>query len=519
MVKAIDYFDESAVALLDNLHLWRLRAIERVELSGAFWSQREREIHIQPFKDVTTRRTPEEKFLRRALFSLDTMTRDRIQLVLPITELPDIPILDLSITVAGSHVHRVSRDESARIQASYVMHLADRAGLLYPSCPIFLRDFLAFIFYSPSHPYRKIYNRRRLCNRFTPDAWVDIPLAYLDSEGTFNLGPFYLKWQKCVDRISELAEGYVLRDPLSAAQYPLISLPYFIKEMESRRSVDKRTRVPGVDDITDLLEYLKGMLNAAHAKAGEDGDERARKFISTYFAYGYRWMAFSRCTVPLHESFTISVTEKRAIYFTPHTHKRWLSPLEQIRKEAVQMVAFGDAETNHVNIRVSDPAVRMSRSPKILDELGNPLKKDDRCRLDDEKGTFEFYLRQDSQRGLGRYDRIYIKCPLHLARVLSGMLWLTIGVTGLAFILLLNRGISTPLWDNKGDAIANGLTAKEATLVLVPVAFAAALLLVKDNSTLSSWLRRLRQTVLLIELSVLLVTAFMLLWIHHVKVG
>lgn len=199
------------------------------------------------------------------------------------------------------------------------------------------------------------------------------------------------------------------------------------------------------------------------------------------------------------------------------------------------MVSFRDAETNHVSIRVPDTAVRLHGHPQVFSEAEKIIpgasgprnvkdKEDCRAVVDEEAHTFELYLRQDSTRS--RAERIFIKTPLRLTRLSSWMLNLTMAITGFATALLIVRGApdlhSVFVWallPSMESTTGTGLTAKDATLILVPVAFAASLLLARDGSTLSARIKRVRQSILTVELFLLLTTAFVLLLIHHVKVG
>lgn len=155
--------DHAAATLLSDLKVWRLRAIEHVELSRALWSERERIIHVHSFQEVMKRSTPEAERFRDALYPLGGEPENDIELVLPITELPKVPVLDLKITVDGKPVYRLSKDEAARIQANYLLALARDAGLLeeHGQAPEFFTDFLTFIFHFPPYSYEKQWKHLR----------------------------------------------------------------------------------------------------------------------------------------------------------------------------------------------------------------------------------------------------------------------------------------------------------------------------------------------------------------------
>ncbi|MGW1713239.1 hypothetical protein [Streptomyces sp. NPDC002156] len=312
------------------------------------------------------------------------------------------------------------------------------------------------------------------------------------------------------EEIGRVAESYVISDYASGAQNPIIAVPYFFQELRERRArrlLQKGCALspcPDVQNVTDLLGYIRD----AVAKAHNEGNPniRAYEFLSAYFAYGYRWMAFAKCVVPCDEPFIITVEEKRAIYFEPERRlSRTASLANKNGKTVWQMVAFADAETNHLSIRVSDTAVRLKSRhgrPEVLDERKRRLDG----KVDEEESTFELYLRQDSTRG--RPERIYVKCRLRLSRLMSSFLYLAMVVTAGGISLLYWRGVYD--WrDGKGDYV-HGLTAKDAAVILIPVAFVAAFLLIKESSTLVLRIRRLRQSVLVAELFILLATAFSL---------
>ncbi|MEU4465443.1 hypothetical protein AB0G20_17300 [Streptomyces sp. NPDC024017] len=519
MSKPYDRYDQAALALLSDLQGWRLRAIERVVLSSALWSERDREIHVKPMTEVMG----EIDLRNRGCDWRRVLARHRtpdgnLELVLPIAELPKIPLLDLTITVAGNPVYRITKDEGARIEAGHVIHLGKIAGLIPQATPVHLLDFLASLFYCPSHAYQAVWEKYHRFSMENFDAWMESAIhdaqhEYLMSEWRqfpFDIARHYSEWQALAQRIGTVARRHVVPDCLSGAENPLIALPHLFREI--REQGREPERIIGSPDIQLLLGLLCVAVEEADARAHR-GDPDAAKFISAYFGYGYRWMAFAKCSIPTDKPFTISMKEKRAIYFSPNSRRR-LSLLEYWRKEAWQMVAFADAETNHVVVTISDTAVRLKHRPIVKDEVGGTIRDS----VDEEANTFELYLRYDSSRD--RKERIYIKCPLRLTRIHSAMLWVTMVITAFGIYLLLSRGLPPiPEKPSKESLVSRGLTAKDATLILVPVAFAASFLLIRDTSTLSSFVRRIRQSILLFELFALLATAFILLAIYHIRVG
>ncbi|MFJ8438785.1 hypothetical protein [Kitasatospora griseola] len=504
--------DQAAVALLNDLPAWRLRAVERIELSSALWSERKREIHVKPLvtsiiPDDATNDTQPMCALRKVIdprfWNPFKPARDSVSLILPITDMPAVPILDLHITVNEQEVYRIPIDESARIQAKHIAHLANEAGLVVSDGLIQL---LTAIFYFPPSSYEESWKKYHHPSARTLGYWdqrdsVDVVKEYLHSSADdfapeasppFDIVHFYPKWHEISRDIQKIVNEYTISEYLSGAEYPLAALPYFFRELWAQPA----KWLPSGDEVTHLLTALQLLLRDAQAS----NDPAARRLLATYCGYGMRWMAFARCTIPLDKAFIMTVAHKRAVYFTK-TRDASFPIRDNFRKTAYTMVAFADAETNHVSVRVADTAIRLHK-PEARDALGRRFEGSKRT-LDEEVRTFELYFRQDSTRR--RAERIWIKLPLRLTRLHSGMLWLTMAITAFGIVLLSVRGV-----------VDDDLTPKDATVILVPVAFAAAFLLARDASTLSMRVRQVRQAILLAELFVLLTMAFFLLLIHYI---
>ncbi|MFF3412868.1 hypothetical protein ACFYW8_43455 [Streptomyces sp. NPDC002742] len=537
-------FDDAAVALLADMPTWRLRAIERIELSSAFWSERRRDIHVRPLKEVLNEKTKKSRALQRELCKLAPWTQrdglDTIELILPITELPKIALLDLKITIAERQVTRLSKDEGARIAAQYVIQLAREAELTPEEGePEYLVDFLTFLFYHPSYSYEETLRKYERLDypRYLADRDY---LCTKESEVPVNvdMANNFATWAKRCSSIAKVAESYVIPDYASGAENPLISLPYFFQELDhrsKREDIDEHLESdathPKSEEVNKLLEYVCHVVTKAHNEGSPNA--AASRFLSAYFAYGYRWMVFVKCTVPLDQPFTITVEDKRAIYFQPERRlNRTETPYNRLVKQhAWHMVAFADAETNHVSVRVTDTSVRLKHRngwPKILNEKGSGNEilngkgtgNKSTAKPDEKESTTELFLLQDSTRS--RPERIYIESPLGLTRVQAWMLNLTIGITLLAFALLVWRvatDASDVVWIDFPAGHSHGLTSADVTLILVPVAFAASYLLIRDSSTLSMQIRQVRQMILMGALFALLAASFVLMWTHYLKIG
>ncbi|MFE9114847.1 hypothetical protein ACFYN9_35305 [Streptomyces collinus] len=525
------------LGLLYKNQAWRVRAIERIELSKALWSERSRDIHIRSLHEVADvdeldgNHVPHLKDGLRELRN----SQNTALLTLPVTDLPKVPLLDLHIKIGNDPVYRVRMDDSARIQADYIEFLAKEAGIPAPSED--LHKLLTLLFYFPANHYDQAWKQYNQVS-YKPSTWFNwlrgngselATFKYLTGRSEADpqmIGaprlPFdvsqvreYEKWLEHCAYIGGRVREFVVSHYLSGTENPLISLPHYAELFERERGDHLTPR-----HVSGVLSELEALLRSA-TKRMEDKTKcsrqraAAKSLLWAYSGYGCRWTAFVKHEVPVDAPFIIRVTEKRPVYFKS-TQGRIFPILNHLGNTAWKEIAFADAETNHVSVRVSDTAVRLSSRCAVRNEL---CKEGPRNSADEEERSFELYLRHDSTPK--RDERIWIKVPLCLTRLHSLMLWLTIAFTGLAIWLLASRGFGE--WEylrarhDHPNIKTHGLTAKDATVILIPVAFAASLLLAKESSTLSMRIRQRRQAILVVELFVLLALTFFLYFIHYVK--
>ncbi|WP_354395937.1 hypothetical protein [Streptomyces atratus] len=526
--------EELALTLLHHLPAWRMRAIERIELSSALWSVREHEIHVKPLSEVATMRPGSTSYVPDLYSRLARLPKDsdgKVELLLPIIELPKVPLLDLHITVNEEPVYRIPLDAGARLEAKYIKSLAMEAGIEVANFEGDLIDLLAAIFFLPTSQYAEIWSKYNQVS-IDPRQWGhpflrligkrDPLQIFLNAFLDFELKEHILgEWRDVASRIKEYTLQETMEDYLNGAEYPLIAFPQMSREMARLGKGDLDEEL-----CSQRLRSLYLLLRDAHARKSHTDTEEAEAragaastLLSTYAAFGSRWTAFARCTVPVNKPFIITVKETRSIYFQHKWNKEYRSSrtfptAEHVGRTAWKMVTFADAETNHLSIKTTDTSVRL-HDCVALDEKGAPLESPIRMgvkidgELDEQSKTFERYLRHDST--AGRRKRIWIKCHLRLNRILSFFLYLAMAITAFGISLLIWRAIEGKV----GDDPFHGLTAKDAAVILIPVAFVASFLLTRENTTLAMRLRKLRQSILLVELFVLLGTAFAL-YVHHV---
>lgn len=117
---------EIAFTLLDRLDQWRLRAVERIELSDHRWSIRSKRIHV---KALTQARIPGLMERLQTVAKEDVDGVKRATIILPLSQITKNAVVDFHATVDGRDVFRVSRLEGARLQARYITRLARTHGL------------------------------------------------------------------------------------------------------------------------------------------------------------------------------------------------------------------------------------------------------------------------------------------------------------------------------------------------------------------------------------------------------
>jgi hypothetical protein len=279
--------------LLDNPDEWRQRSIEHIELSSALWCEREREIDVKPLKAVL------------ANFGLEG--DESVRLVLPIALLPKVPLIDLSITVAGTPVYRISGIEAGKLQADYILHLSHKAGVApsrtseQPDAKAELaelRKFLAEMFGLAPGPWIGFltrtgkYGQRRLrkywnklgnaCVCFLTE-WPRLYRYLMDGFKEHGLHWYltydmYKTWRKRTNDIRKLVRREVAPHNESVTENPLIALPNFLNDgglsraleaaVDSKKTFEEKCKSLE-DEVNALLENIYTLVDNAAKRAPE----------------------------------------------------------------------------------------------------------------------------------------------------------------------------------------------------------------------------------------------------------
>ncbi|MEV8560753.1 hypothetical protein AB0478_30715 [Streptomyces sp. NPDC051917] len=463
--------------LLDDPLSWRVRAVEEIQLTRAQWAERSRVIEISPLGEA----------LQGSINSMFDGTEGEpksLDLILPISEFPKTPLLDFIMTVDGEAVQRIPRKKGSVIQAEYIYHLARRAGVTVPSDEN-LYILLACIFgFRPGAWERMIKGRKVICRSRALRLFLR-----RCANRAIELEK-YKHWKKVlVPKFENLVRKHVVLTRSSAAQNPLLALPSLFR----RVTLDD-------DEVGQLLDKLYNFLDDSEKKFRDpDADPHEREcagwLVSTYCAYGRRWEAMARCTVPLDRPFTITVRDRRMIRFDSPKKgglRFFTFILDRVFSTTRHYVSSADAQSNHLHIVAPDSSVEfVPRSCKARDEVWKKLP----CSPsgvgqapEDEQKTVEHYSRYDSRSD--RPFRIWVQCRLRQSLLRWCMTWGVILATVSAIFLIVRFNETCGYsWLCAYDA-SDKMNGGDVVAILLPVTFAASLLLARDVTTLGVRVKR-----------------------------
>ncbi|AUG75281.1 hypothetical protein CFP65_0307 [Kitasatospora sp. MMS16-BH015] len=471
--------DRLVFALLDDLPGWRARSAARISLSSALWSEREREILVEP----PLREGPAAEFLKDA--------PRKAMLVLPVVDMPKVTSVNFSIEAAGKPGHRLPRGEICRMQARHFRYRAEQlnlGGLLDEE----LERLLATIFlFNPV----ELKEQLRKCSFLFDGDWrvacctakyVRKSIADCGSEAVAGA-------RECRVRIKALVHGRVHVDETSSAQNPLLVLANYIRDGQcSGAEAGAVMRRLGV-----LLQEI------ALVRTPE-----SERLLRRYFRYGSRWEMMARCRVPLDEPFLMRAKERREIHFgAVREHaasslcRKWIWPT------ASTNITFHDARTNHFSVSVADNGVELhARKTRVVPdgEIGAVDEPDAEHR------TAEQYTRYDAHEA--RADVIGIECRLRQPYLRRLTCRGVVIATLMAIAVLVRFGV----FPSGGKP---GLSSADVVTILIPVTVSASLLLARDTSTLAMHVKRVAQVSLMVSLGALWCLAVVLYLTGCVSIG
>lgn len=297
-------------ALLDDTRAWRQRLVEEFVLGSSWHAE------VVSSYQIEIPRAVIEPFL-------DGVSSERVRAYVPLTTKPKRPLLRFDlVSPRGGSATLLPRHSIAAIQAEYLYRLAlvspasddIRAGI-----PLSLIE--AICLFTPG-----------VTERFSRTGHLsDQQVAQYLRDG--------LRWAPELQDVRQwrgFEAGAASRligalgepaDPLSSSEHVLLALPFLQPLPESPH------------DVTQLLLHYAEATLAAH----EAGD---RNFLQVLGEYGRRWEVIVEATLPLQEPAILKMAERRPLELT------WYRP-----GKTRQLVNVGDAQSVHVQVHVDDHAV------------------------------------------------------------------------------------------------------------------------------------------------------------------
>lgn len=311
-------------ALLDDMRAWRERAVIEFELSDSD--------HV--FVESTYQMRIPLSLIRR--FQQGVNPGDPVRLVLPFMVRPKGELL-LDVKVAGPEGNSafiLLRQDAAKIQTSYLAHLSESTGEMEGRISNLLAGICAYTSDAWERTLGGEPQSRLVWHKKHRRMGHEEDLAeYLQTDLGFNIQSSDV--QKCLEILKKsrlqlveaLGEGEV-QD--SASECMLLAIPFM------------------ADPPRNLAEVHQ--LAAAYQETVHNLSDDGRTVLAEY---GRRWEMFVDTVVPAGQLCSVRLAERRP---WPNAPSRVMS----------QEVAFGDAATTHVEIRVADHGV-VIRNPKIYD--------------------------------------------------------------------------------------------------------------------------------------------------------
>ncbi len=386
-----------------------------------------------------------------------------VRLYLPIGAFPKGPLLDFNLSVDGRPAFLLPRGAHGARQARYLGRLAARAAVPPTAATAELLTIICG--FTSGLWLRELY--KGSSNRERSTALYQ----YLNGGLKGRLGQdvsrdSFLRWEDELAAIRELVRRYGPADTSSAAENPLLALPLLPGQRLTEASLTAR--------IVELADFLR---RAHSGVVPKDPGNASLRLLETYSEYGRHWEALAECSVPLDRPFLIKVSEKRALQLKepgdgPHSNAR---PLFCRRTTPRQLLVMRDARSNHVSVRVADPNVELTRRWRLYDERRRPTQ----MLLDDARASPEVLAFYDSKPT--RDYRVWLDLPVRLDRtsqVTNGVIMLLMVTAVLGFLTM-----ALHYFHVGGHKRLNGA---DVAVLLVPSAVAAALLLVRDSSTLGT---------------------------------
>lgn len=317
MDEFVDLVDDRSltVALLADPLAWRVRAVEHIEIDGAYSCARRRSLQCGPLREVLSKH--------------DEPARIAF-LVVNVASVPRGPLLDFDVAGPLGPAFLLPRQEVAARQALFISKLA--ASALVPVSEAGV-DFLAAAFGMPLY-----------AGDSSSDPTTEEIEAHLADGLADEGGELYKEWiaisRKCAAIIDQRLDR---PSPRSPTRLPVLAVPEYVGG------------APGVclESVTDVLKEYWSLLSTAVTASRAEEPTVADELLASIADYGDNYDLMVATKVPLDEPFMLTYSERRSM------------ALSLITGTGAQDLVVADAITNHVAVQTKDPSVEI-RSVQAL---------------------------------------------------------------------------------------------------------------------------------------------------------
>lgn len=311
---------DATVALVASPLEWRVRVVEQIAVDQPHSAMRRRSVQCAP--------------LRPLLASIGAVAAtagvgDSALIVLPVAPVAKGPLLEFDISgPGGSDAFLLPRADIATIELTYLMSLAEAAGVVVPA------------------PSQRIMEAALGFTEATWQRYTPRLHQYLaDGTGLDESDPALRRWIDLSDRAAALLRPYgeVSSALNSAVETPALVIPGLLDD-EVLSTLDEAT-----DSVADYLATVTQLIAVEHGDSGQRSD-LAFTLLRALFDYGYHYDVMGVFHVPLDEPFVMKISDRRPL------------SLSVIRNSGRQSIVLADARSNHVALAVTDPNARSPES-------------------------------------------------------------------------------------------------------------------------------------------------------------
>jgi hypothetical protein len=310
-IDLIDHVGVTALLIAKPL-LWRIRAVEQIEIRSATATQRTRSLQVAPLAPVLDE-----------VVSVGAATRAWI--ALNVAPMPRGPLLDFSIEGPLGQASLLPRIEIGVREAAFIDSLATAAGAPLASEVLkLLESALALV------PNAVDVEDERGLTSFILDG-TGLHLSRATAAHWLTIG------RECRALLEPRSDA---PSNVNAVMHPALVVPDLygagvINSIEEAGEVLRRYR--------DWLRRLDAVADSVDAPTAED------EILNSVADYASNYDLLAAMEVPLRKPFIVKYSEQREM------------PLRLWRNWATQSLVTADAQSNHVSLQVDDPNVRIRK--------------------------------------------------------------------------------------------------------------------------------------------------------------